>query len=1521
MNVKQLNLRAKIMISVLGPLLIAVIIGMVGIVNIRTIVDSNLWVSHTYQVIGDARNLKSHAIDMETGMRGYLLAGKEAFLGPYEAGETAAFGELKGLRQTVSDNPGQVMKLDEIKSVLKEWQKNITRPYIDLRRKIGDAKTMNDLAKVVEKGEDKTLFDTFIAKIDRFIEIETGLLAKRSSELTKGRKSGTMDLEETYSHLDWVSHTHEVIQEAAALQLSAFDMQRGMRGYLLSGLETYLAPYHEGKNRFSQQVAGLKKMVADNPPQVALLGEIQSMLGQWEKIGASPLIELRKEISHANTMDDMAATIGQAKGKTYFDEFRELLKEFEAEEARLLDTRKQADAATVKQTITLIISCIAVSLVLGIFYAMFIAKDILGQVGGEPSTIAAIARDVAEGRLDIAEPEGKKTGIFAALVEMVRVINQMAAHVENMVGDVASGRLIATSKETPFKGKWQTLLNGINNILESLSGHLDQIPLPFIIIDNDFSILYLNRTAREWAGRSQAQLIGAKCYEHFANANCRTENCTCALAMGSGLKQSVEAQLSSSGRQLVYNASPVADLNGRTSGARMVYVDQTQIKKEDWVKTGLNQLSREMGGEQDIMALSGSILNFLADYVQSRVGVFFLTSEDEELRLVASYAYKERTANYNLFQSGEGLVGQVALERKSIYFSDIPEDHVPMDIISGLGESSPSHIYVFPLIFEEVLQGVIALGFTHDLDAYKREFLDAGAAGIGVSLNMAESRSRLKELLEETQAQAEELQSQQEELEQSNEELEQQTNELKASEEELQSQQEELKVANEELMEKTDLLEEQKKRIEDANVDLEQSQTAMESKARQLGLATKYKTEFLANMSHELRTPLNSMLLLSKNLSRNKTHNLSDKQVNDARIIHDSGNDLLELINGILDLSKIESGKKTVRPEKVYYQDIVDTIKNMFTQMIKEKELEFGISIDEALSESLITDRQKLDQIIKNFMSNAIKFTDTGSIKIRFFAPGADQSLEMSKLAPEKAVGVSISDTGKGIPGEKHQEIFEAFQQADGTIVRKYGGTGLGLTICRELSRLLGGEIQVRSKEQEGSVFTLFLARDLGAHLAENGKPAHAKAVEQGDDVWLAGSGESLPQEEPAWELPASIGDDRQEIKTGDKTILIIEDDVKFARILYDFCHDKGFKCIHVPDGETGLDLVVKSDISAILLDIKLPGINGWGVLKKLKADPRTRHIPVHIMSVEEKPDNIGQKGVIGYLNKPVTHSDLNGVFFQISSILSQGRKTLLTVGDFSAVLETLCQVFRPLGVKIDSVKKGKTALKRLNEKAYDCMILDLELPDMTGFDFLKSLDEQDKKPFVIIHTGMELAEDQYFELNKYASAMISKGEMSTDRLIDEIALFLHSVVEKLPGRIKERICELNDDAADLKGKKILIADDDVRNIYSVITALDGYEMEFIKAANGKKAIEELKKNPEVDLVLMDIMMPEMDGYEAIRLIRKMDGYEKLPIIALTAKSMIKDRQLSFEAGATDYLMKPVDSDKLLSTMRVWLHE
>jgi tubulin-specific chaperone A len=635
---------------------------------------------------------------------------------------------------------------------------------------------------------------------------------------------------------------------------------------------------------------------------------------------------------------------------------------------------------------------------------------------------------------------------------------------------------------------------------------------------------------------------------------------------------------------------------------------------------------------------------------------------------------------------------------------------------------------------------------------------------------------------------------------------------------------------------------------------------------------------------------------------------------------------LLDLINGILDLSKIESGKKTVTPEEVYYKNVVSNVENMFRQMLIEKGLDYKIEVDKKLPETLYTDQQKLEQIIKNLMSNALKFTEKGSITIRFCKPESDVNLEMSGLDPEKAVAIAISDTGRGIPKEKHLEIFEAFQQADGTIVRKYGGTGLGLTICRELAKLLGGEIQLESYEDKGSVFTFYIAENLPELINEKQQNGAVPNMTEGKSHYNNNETFTYLEDENSEytiaQTPMSIQDDRKRIDKDDKVIMIIEDDVNFAKILFDYCHEKGFKCIHAVDGETGLDFSEKITVSAIILDLKLPGISGWGVLKKLKSNIKTRHIPVHIMSVEDRPDNILQKGVIGYLNKPVTNNDLNEAFAKINKLVSNGVKKLLIVGDDPGTTEKLSETFGSMGVEIESLKEGLTAYNRIKEEKFDCLIMDLELSDISGFELLKKFDSLDSSalPPIIIHTGRELGDDEFFELNKYATSMITKSELSTERLIDEVALFLHSIVHKLPGSILKNISSMSDDSAILKGKKIMIVDDDVRNIYSIITTLEDYGLEFIKAANGKKALEGLKQNEDIDLILMDIMMPEMDGYEAIRRIRKMPEYENLPVIALTAKGMEKDRQQSFEAGATDYLMKPVDSDKLLSTIRVWLH-
>ncbi len=1333
MRFKEVRLKTKIFISVGVPLLVALIIGLIGITNINSIVESNKWVSHTYKVISAANEIKAHAIDMETGMRGYLLAGKEDFLEPYKKGGNTAFENIKNLQATVSDNPRQVLRLNEMKSILTRWITNVAKPNIDLRKKISDSKNMNEISELV----------------------------------------------------------------------------------------------------------------------------------------------------------------GEARGKKYFDEFRTILDDFTTEETVLLKQREEMDIATVKKTVSVIIMCLVISILAGIFYAFFITRNIQAQVGGEPSVIMKLAENVAMGKLDFETDDKEHTGILAALNEVIIVINNILSNINGIVFDISSGKLDVSGDVDIFQGKWRDLVGGINSIIHNVTSHIDQIPMPFVTIDNDYNIQYLNKTGLEWVGKSVDKVIGQKCYENFHNSLCNTDKCYCAISLNTGSKQSGDLKLFS-GKDVQYNTVPITNIQGQKSGSIMMYVDQTMIKKEDWVKTGLNSLNEKMSGDLDLVNLSKNIVGFLAEYLDIQVAAFYI-SENQELKLINSYAYKVRSNNYNSFKLGEGLVGQAALEQKSISFREIPDEHIHMDIISGLGDSLPKNISILPLVYEGETLGVIAIATTGDIDKHKREFLDDACANIAININLTQASVRLKDLLEETQVQAEEL--------------EQKNEELRASEESLQTQQEELRATNEEMTEKTIMLEKQKSNIKRSEED-------MRIKAKKLKVATKYKSEFLANMSHELRTPLNAMLLLSKNLTKNKSKNLTEKQVKDADIIFKSGNDLLELINSILDLSKIEAGKKTVTPKEVYYETVTTNISNIFGEMLSEKGIDFIVKKDKNLPDKLITDQQKLEQIIKNLMSNALKFTEKGSIKLKFGRP--DNNANMSRLNPKETVAISVSDTGKGIPEDKQSDVFEAFQQADGTIVRKYGGTGLGLTICRELTKILGGEVTLKSTEGKGSLFTFYIAENLSDFL--NIQKQYDENIKIDDDLILKDVN-IYEDDGLSISLPKHIQDDRGIIKQEDKIILIIEDDTSFAQVLLDYCHEKGFKCIHTVTGEKGLEISEKIPICAIILDLKLPGINGWGVLKKLKANIRTRHIPVHIMSVEEKPENILQKGVVGYLNKPVSNEDLNLTFNKINKLAETGIKKLMVVGDEPEVIEKLSDTFGSMGVEIETFKEGIPAFTSIKENKYDCVIIDLDLSDISGFDFLKKFDDINTKdlPAIIIHTDRELTEEECFELNKYASSMIKRSDLSSERLIDEVALFLHSIVQKYPGTIEKNLSFLDDDS--LKDKKIMVVDDDVRNIYSIITSLEDYEIDFIKASNGVKALEEVSNNPSINLILMDIMMPEMDGYEAIKRIRKISGYENVPIIALTAKGMEKDKQLSFEAGATDYLMKPVDSDKLLSTIRIWLSD
>lgn len=930
-----------------------------------------------------------------------------------------------------------------------------------------------------------------------------------------------------------------------------------------------------------------------------------------------------------------------------------------------------------------------------------------------------------------------------------------------------------------------------------------------------------------------------------------------------------------------------------------------------WMQSSLVKISELLQGEKSIAELGDQILVTLAEILDIQIAAIFF-NKNENLELTSSYSYNIRKGNSNKFKVGEGLVGQAACEKKTLVFSDIPNDYI--SIKSGLGEITPSVIIVVPLVYHRRVIAVIEMGSTKNMSNEKMEFLNQISENIALAFSTIVARSEMKVLLGKTQEQAEELKAQQEELVESNKELAEQTNALRVSEEELQQQQEELRVTNEELEEKTKSLETQTLDITNKNLELENIRKNLEQKADELQTASKYKSEFLANMSHELRTPLNSLLILSGSLSENDEGNLSEDQVESAKIIYKSGNDLLTMINDILDLSKIESGKMNVNPINVKVSSIAENMLGYFKQGAAQKNLQLSVNISDDLPETISTDQQKVEQVIKNFMSNALKFTSQGSITMKF------SQIDINTI---KNIKISVIDTGIGIPENKQQAIFEAFQQADGSISRKFGGTGLGLSISRELAKLLGGQITLDSVQGEGSTFSFCFPLSQPKVKNQEKSPSSSSTIQKTKVAPPTVSNNEIKKPSAKdFEKIDYINDDTDNIDDGDEVILIIEDDPNFAKILYKHCHSRGFKCIASPTGEYGFKLAASIIPSAIILDIKLPGIDGWRVLDILKENPSTRHIPVHIMSGDEETITASSKGAIGYLTKPIKKQELEGAFGKIETFINKKTGKLLLVEDDENLRKSIKILIGDKNVEITDAPSGNDALELLSHNTYDCMILDLGLSDMTGFELIEKINTtHTNKPPIIIYTGKDLSKEENEMLQKYAESIIIKGVKSEERLLDETSLFMHRVISEMPDKQQSLIKKIHNSDNVFKDKKVLIVDDDMRNIFALTKVLKTNKLLVERAENGKAALEIVKNNPVFDAILMDIMMPEMDGYTAIQEIRKLPKQKNVPIIALTAKAMKEDRQKCIDAGANDYMAKPIIVEKLLSLLRVWLYK
>lgn len=915
-------------------------------------------------------------------------------------------------------------------------------------------------------------------------------------------------------------------------------------------------------------------------------------------------------------------------------------------------------------------------------------------------------------------------------------------------------------------------------------------------------------------------------------------------------------------------------------------------REQDWLKTNLARFTSMLQGQRDLITVGKMLLSELSPLVEAQQGTIYQMERVEPgelgetlntpkmLRLLAAYA--QRPDQPERIRLGVGLVGQAAAEKRRILLNKVPPEYT--QIHSSLGMASPRSIVVLPVLFEGETMAVIELAALRPFTETHLAFLDQLTQSIGVVLNTIEATMRTENLLQQSQ---------------------QLTTELQTRQIELQS-------TNEELASKARQLAEQNAEVERKNKEVEQARRALEEKAAELALTSKYKSEFLANMSHELRTPLNSILILGQQLAENAGGNLSAKQTDFARNIHSAGTDLLTLINDILDLSKIESGTVTVEPEEITFVSLRDNVHRTFQHISETKGLHFKVDIDQTLPRSFMCDPKRLQQILKNLLSNAFKFTAHGSVSMSMRQVTSGWSAEHPVLSHAGAgVAFTVSDTGIGIATEKQKLIFEAFQQADAGTSRKYGGTGLGLAISRELANLLGGEIRLTSRPGEGSTFTLYL-------------PLHyiGSAHERARSIPLSPQTRASVPVLTIAKTEEAILDDRHEAKAGDSTILIVEDDPHYARILLGIARGKGFKGIVANRGQQALLLAREYVPTAITLDVFLPDMLGWTVLNNLKLDPTTRHIPVQMLSVEEERQHGLSHGAFSYLVKPATTGELESAIDHLKTYLVPHTKRLLVVEDNDRERDSIVALLEHKDIEIHGVATGEEALQRLHEQAFDCCIMDLRLPDMTGFELLERVqaDPALRNVPVVVFTGKELNSEEEARLRSVAKSIVLKDVQSPERLLDETCLFLHQVMSELPEEKRRMIERLHGSTDALQGRKVLVVDDDARNIFALTTILESQEMEVLSATNGRQAIDIIKKTPDLKVVLMDIMMPEMDGYETMREIRKDSHFRTLPILALTAKAMKGDREKCLEAGASDYIAKPVNTDQLLSLLRVWLY-
>ena len=1105
------------------------------------------------------------------------------------------------------------------------------------------------------------------------------------------------------------------------------------------------------------------------------------------------------------------------------------------------------------------------------------AADLTGQVRGIAQVVAAVANGDLKRKV-VFEAKGEIATLADTINSMIDTLATFGDQVTNVAREVGiEGKLGGQAKVPGAAGLWRDLTDNVNQLAANLTGQVRAIAEV--------------ATAVTKGDLTQSITVQA---------------------------QGEVAALKDNINEMIHNLADTTRKN----------TDQ------DWLKTNLANFSRMLQGQRDLVTVSKLILSELAPLVNAQQGVIYAQpARGDELRLdlIAAYAPMPGNTLPKSLRIGEGLIGQCAYEKKRIVLANVP--HGYLQVGSVLGATAPSTIIMLPVLFEDEVKAVIELASLGTFSETHLSFLDQLTESIGIVFNTIESSMRTEDLLQQSQTLTRELQSQQEELKTTNDRLEQQAVNLQNSEGLLKKQQEELQRTNEQLQEKARQLSDQMRQVEYKNREIEQAKAALEEKAEQLALSSRYKSEFLANMSHELRTPLNSLLILARMLADNPDSNLTLKQIDYAQTIHGSGTDLLSIINDILDLAKIESGTVTLNIEPERFSELHDYVERTFRQVANGKGLAFDVKVAAELPAAIQTDEKRLQQILKNLLSNAFKFTEHGRVSLQVEAAKSGWTAGHPQLgAAETVVAFSVTDTGVGIPANKQQSIFEPFQQADGTTSRRYGGTGLGLSISRELARLLGGEIHVASAPAKGSTFTLYLPLTYRAGVDEKvvevaaAPQARAQTQVQVEPAHVERSRTTTAiktaiKTELSSGAQAAVRDDREDIRPDDRVVLIVEDDARFASALLDVVRESGFKGVIALDGARALELVRELAPDTITLDLRLPDIDGWALLDQLKHDPETRHIPVNVISGSDSAQRCFHMGALGVVQKPAAKEVLQEALARTRDFIEREVKTLLVANGDDTLRAGIAEALHDNGIRITEVESGKKALEALQRSRYDCVVVGPSLADMSAIELLRKfarVQRANEIP-IVMYAAEDLSRGEQDKLRRLAEIVVLKKAGTPEAVLEQTTLFLHQAVGNLPPKTRRLLAQRARSAPELAGKKALIVDDDIRNIFALTSVLEQQGMVVYNAENGKDGIEVLTNTADIDAVLMDIMMPELDGYDTIRIIRGLDEYKDLPIIAITARAMKGDREKCIEAGASDYIAKPVNMEQMMSLLRVWL--